>query len=144
MQSQVFPNTFIIGVQKGGTTTLDYWLSQHPEIYGYDTLKDVPLFERFKNLEEINQRLQQEPVSYKGEPVVLQSAVNYIFYEQLLHDIAQQQPNAKLIVILRNPVQRAFSAYGYFIKMLREKRTVHEALMYKPKDEVPVSRDSND
>src|SRR3954451_6387172 len=144
MQQPVFPNTFIIGVQKAGTTTLNDWLSQHPQIYGYDTLKDVHLFVRFKNLAEINQRLQQEPVPYNGEPVILQSAVNYIFYEQMLRDIAQQQPNAKLIVILRNPVQRAFSAYGYFQKMLREKRAVHQALMYKPKDVIPFSKDNND
>jgi hypothetical protein len=144
MHPSIFPNTFIIGVQKAGTTTLNDWLSQHPEIYGYDTLKDVHLFVRFKNLAEISQRLQQEPVPYKGEQVILQSAVNYIFYEQMLSDIAQQQPDAKLIVIIRNPVQRAFSAYGYFKKMLRERRTVHEALMYKPKEAVPFSKDNND
>ncbi|TKK71975.1 sulfotransferase domain-containing protein [Ilyomonas limi] len=144
MQTPVFPNTFIIGVQKAGTTTLNDWLSQHPEIYGYDTLKDVHLFARFKNMAEIKERLQQEPVPYKGEPVVLQSAVNYVFYEQMLRDIALQQPEAKLIIILRNPVQRAFSAYGYFKKMLREKRTVHEALMYKPKDALPFSKENND
>jgi hypothetical protein len=62
----------------------------------------------------------------------------------MLSEIAQQQPNAKLIIILRNPVQRAFSAYGYFRKMLRETRPVHEALMYKPKDVVPYSLDNND
>ena len=144
MQAPVFPNTFIIGVQKAGTTTLNDWLSQHPEIYGYDTLKDVHLFVRFKNVAEIKKRLQQEPVPYKGEPVVLQSAVNYIFYEQMLRNIAQQQPAAKLIVILRNPVQRAFSAYSYFKKMLREERTVHEALMYQPKDTLPFSKENND
>jgi hypothetical protein len=143
MQPSIFPNTFIIGVQKAGTTTLNDWLSQHPEIYGYDTLKDVHLFERFKGIAEINQRLLQEPVPYKGEQVILQSAVNYIFYEQMLHNIAQQQPGAKLIIILRNPVQRAFSAYDYFKKILLEKRTVHEALMYKPKDTVPYSQDNN-
>ncbi len=144
MQSPVFPNTFLIGIQKAGTTTLNDWLSQHPEIYGYDTLKDVHLFVRFKNMEEINQRLQQEPVPYKGERVVLQSAVNYIFYEQMLQEIAKHQPNARLIVILRNPVQRAFSAYSYFKKMLREERTVHEALMYQPKDALPFTKDNND
>lgn len=144
MRQPIFPNTFIIGVQKAGTTTLNDWLSQHPEIYGYDTLKDVHLFFRFKNIAEIKQRLQQEPVPYKGEPVVLQSAVNYIFYEQMLHDISLHQPTAKLIVILRNPVQRAFSAYSYFKKMLREERSVHEALQYKPAEVLPFSKDNND
>ncbi len=141
---KIFPNTFIIGVQKAGTTTLNDWLSQHPEVYGYDTLKDVHLFVRFKNPAEISQRLQQEPVEYKGEPVVLQSAVNYVFYPQMLQAIAQQQPDAKLILILRNPVQRAFSAYSYFKKMLRENRGIQEALLYEPKENIPFSKDNND
>ena len=144
MQKAIFPNTFIIGVQKAGTTTLDDWLSQHPEIYCYETLKDVHLFARFKNFAEIENRLKQEPVDYKNEPVVLQSAVNYIFYPFMLQQIAERSPNAKLIVILRNPVQRTFSAYYYFKKMLREKRSVHEALLYKPKTNLPFSKDNND
>ncbi len=144
MQKAIFPNTFIVGVQKSGTTTLDDWLSQHPEIYGYDTLKDVHLFARFKSFGEIENRLKQEPAAYSGEPVVLQSAVNYIFYPDMLKQIAQHSPGAKLIVILRNPVQRAFSAYYYFKKMLREKRPVHQALMYSPKKDLPFSKDNND
>ncbi len=144
MQQAIFPNTFIIGVQKGGTTTLNDWLSQHPEIYGYDTLKDVHLFARFKTLAEIEERLKQEPADYRNEPVVLQSAVNYIFYPPMLQQIAAQSPGAKLILILRNPVQRTISAYYYFKKMLREKRTIHEALLYKPKTNLPFSKDNND
>ena len=144
MQQAIFPNTFIIGVQKAGTTTLDDWLSQHPDIYCYETLKDVHLFARYKSFSEIEERLKGEPVAYQQEPIVLQSAVNYVFYESMLQQIAQRAPNAKLIVILRNPVQRAFSAHSYFVKMLREKRTVHEALMYKPKAKLPFSKENND
>src|SRR5215211_4470754 len=95
----VFPNTFIIGVQKAGTTTLDDWLSQHPEIYCYESLKDIHLFARFKSIDEIEQRLKKEPAPYKNQPVILQSAVNYIFYPQLLASIAEFNSEAKLIVI---------------------------------------------
>ena len=144
MHQAPFPNTFIIGVQKAGTTTLNDWLSQHPQVYGYNTLKDVHLFARFKNRTEIQDRLNEEPIAYNNEPIVLQSAVNYIFYPSLLQQIAQQVPGAKLILILRNPVQRAVSAYSYFVKMLREGRSVHEALLYQPKKDFPFSKDNND
>lgn len=140
----VFPNTFIIGVQKAGTTTLDDWLSRHPQIYCYESLKDVHLFARFKTLSEIEQRLMLEPLKYKGEPVVLQSAVNYIFYPSFLQSIAQYAPEAKLIVILRNPAERAISAYEYFKKMFREKRTMKEALLYEAKEDLPFSKDNSD
>lgn len=144
MHQTTFPNTFIIGVQKAGTTTLNDWLSQHPQVYGYNTLKDVHLFARYKNVAEIKNRLREEPVAYNNEPVVLQSAVNYIFYPFMLEQIAQHSPGAKLILILRNPMQRMFSAYHYFVKMLRETRSVHEALIYQPKKDLLFSKDNND
>lgn len=144
MSRAALPNTFIIGIQKAGTTTLDDWLSQHPQIYCYESLKDVMLFFRFKSTEEILQRMEKEPVPYKGQPVVLQSAVNYIFYPQYLEKLSQMSPSAKLIVILRNPVDRAVSSYGYFTKMLREKRGMKEALLYEPTDITVFSKDNSD
>lgn len=138
-----YPDAFIVGVQKAGTTTLDDWLSQHPQIYCYDSLKDVHLFGVLSK-EEIENKLAQEPSPYKEQKVVLQSAVNYIFYPQLLKAIKDVCPDAKLIVIIRNPVDRAVSAYAYFHKMLREKRSAEEALLYAPKTELSFSKDNND
>lgn len=133
MSVPVFPNTFLIGIQKAGTTTLDDWMSQHPEIYCYETLKDIHLFARFKSKEAILQRLSKEPSPYRQQPVVLQSAVNYIYYPRLMQEISNYAPDAKLICIIRNPVDRAISSYNYFRKMLRETRAMREALIYNPK-----------
>ncbi|HXL57511.1 MAG TPA: sulfotransferase domain-containing protein [Chitinophagaceae bacterium] len=144
MSNAVLPNTFIIGVQKAGTTTLDDWLSQHPQIYCYESLKDIHLFARFKTREEIEQRLKKEPALYKNQPVILQSAVNYIFYPQLLAGIAQFNQKAKLILILRNPVDRALSSYAYFKKMLRETRPIEEALLYQPGQITEFTKDNSD
>ncbi|MEP6513593.1 MAG: sulfotransferase domain-containing protein [Parafilimonas sp.] len=143
--SNPFPNTFIIGVQKAGTTTLDDWLAQHLQIYCYESLKDIHLFARFKSMPEIEDRLKKEPAVYQGEPVVLQSAVNYIFYPHLPASIAQYAPDAKLIVILRDPVERAISSYFYFKKMLRETRGIQQALLYQPKENITeFSKDNSD
>jgi len=144
MSKAVLPNTFIIGIQKAGTTTLDDWMAQHPQIYCYESLKDVMLFFRFKSSEEILQRMEKEPITYEGQPVVLQSAVNYIFYPQFLEKLSQMSPAAKLIVILRNPVDRAISSYSYFTKMLREKRPMQEAVIYAPKEITEFSKDNSD
>ena len=43
-----FPNIFLIGVQKAGTTTLNDWLSQHPQIYCYNSLKDFTIISEKK------------------------------------------------------------------------------------------------
>lgn len=144
MSTPVFPNTLIIGIQKAGTTSLDDWLNQHPQIYCYNTLKDVLLFFRFKTRQEIESRMAKEIPAYNNEPVVLQSAVNYIFYPQYLQKLHEYQPNAKLIVVLRNPVERAVSSYFYFRKMQRETRSPEEALIYPPKENFIPSRDNHD
>lgn len=139
-----FPNTFLIGVQKAGTTTLNDWLSQHPQVYGYASLKDIPLFVKYPDEKQLNKRLSLETPAYNNEKIVLHSAVNYIFYPSLLQKIAEKKPNAKLLLILRNPVARAISSYFYFEKMLREKRGIKEALIYQPKKDFEITRDNND
>jgi hypothetical protein len=139
-----FPNAFLIGAQKAGTTTLNDWLSQHPEIYCYNSLKDIPLFVKFPHQQQLNKRLLLETPPYVQEPVVLHSAVNYIFYPSLIQQIKEEQPGAKLILIIRNPVARAISSYFYFKKMMRENRSIEEALIYQPKNNFEVTRDNND
>jgi hypothetical protein len=139
-----FPNAFLIGVQKAGTTTLNDWVSQHPQVYCYNSLKDIPLFVKFPQPQQLNKRLLLETPEYNQEPVVFHSAVNYIFYPSLLQQIAQKRPAAKLILIVRNPVARAISSYFYFRKMLREKRDIETALLYQPKSGFEITRDNND
>lgn len=143
MAKAVLPNAFIIGVQKAGTTTLDDWMSQHPQVYCYDSLKDVHLFGVTSD-EVMNSKFLQEPQPYTQQPVVLQSAVNYIFYPALLKAIHEKCPNAKLVAIIRNPVDRAISAYSYFKKMLREKREPQQALQYEPQEIYAFSKDTSD
>ena len=139
-----FPNTFLIGIQKAGTTTLNDWMSQHPQVYCYNSLKDIPLFVKFPEEQQLNKRLSLETPSYNEEKIVLHSAVNYIFYPSLIKKIAERKPDAKLILILRNPVARAISSYFYFQKMLREQRSIEEALSYTPKTGFEITRDNND
>ena len=139
-----FPDTFLIGVQKAGTTTLDNWIGQHPQVYCYNSLKDIPLFIKYTRPEQLNKRLLLEKPVYNLQPVIFHSAVNYIFYPSLIQQLAQKQPGAKLIVILRDPVVRAISSYFYFRKMLREKRSIESALLYQPKKSFDITRDNND
>lgn len=139
-----FPNTFLIGAQKAGSTSLDNWIAKHPQVYAYSSLKDMPLFVKFTDNDSLNKRLLMEKPSYKNQKIVLHTAVNYMFYPSLIKKIAEQQPDAKLLIVLRNPVERAISAYLYFHKMLREKRSMQDALIYKPQKNVEISRDNND
>lgn len=139
------PNTYIIGIQKAGTTTFHSWLSQHPEVYGPDEYKDHGFFIRENDIEKIRINLDKafcKPTS--DQSIILHSHVNYIFYEEVLERINAISPDARFIVILRNPVKRAFSSYHYFRKMLREKRSIEKAFDYEPEFPRPFSKDNSD
>lgn len=121
-------NTFLIGVQKSGTSTFWNWLSQHPQIYGPEVIKDYHFFTRKVWYEKGINHLHHFYKDYQGESIVLHGGVNYYFEPEFLDHVLAYQPDGKYILILRDPVERAWSAYQYFTKLGQEKRTFPQAL----------------
>lgn len=120
-------NCFLIGAQKAGSTTLYSWLSQHPEIDAPDSIKDFHFFtsnEYSKRGYDWFETLYRK----KNAKIKLNGAVNYLFRAEAPEKVFSYNPNAKFIVILRNPVKRAFSAYNYFFKLDKETRTFPNAI----------------
>lgn len=122
------PNTFLIGAQKAATTSLYNWLSQHPEICAPMTVKDYAFFTRDdffnKGLESLSQFYKED---FNGQKIVLQGSVHYIYFEKALERIQNYSPNAKFLLILRNPVERAISAYEYAVKFNYETLPIDQA-----------------
>lgn len=139
----MLPNTLIVGVQKAGTTTLHDWLSQHPDIYAPNALKDVEYFSADYDEKEVVEKLNNDFKGHENESVILQTYVNYMLYDESLKQINKILPDVKIIVIFRDPVDRAISAYRYFVKMKKEKRSMEEALIYKPKEIKDYSEENN-
>ncbi|PNQ74781.1 hypothetical protein C1T31_01175 [Hanstruepera neustonica] len=131
----VKPNTFIIGAQKAATSSLYYWMSQHPEICGPSSLKDHPFFLENNHSKKEIMAFQKEYYreGYNFQKIILQGYVNYMFYPEAIKNIYSFNPKAKLICVLRNPTDRAISAYNYFKKLNLERLSFKEAL-YKEKD----------
>lgn len=138
------PNTYIIGVQKAGTTSLHGWLAQHPDIYAPLELKDVDYFANPEIANNAKERLMDDFAGHKGEQIILHSYVNYIIYKEALKRIKKLNPETKLIVILRDPADRAISAYKYFKKMDIENRNIESALLYRPKKNLTYSKSNCD
>lgn len=138
------PTVYIVGVQKAGTTSLHNWLAQHPNIYAPLELKDVDYFANPTIALEAKERLLNDFSAHRGEKVILQSHVNYFLYPDAISRIKSVTPQAKLIVVLRNPVDRAISAFRYFKKMGQETREPEEALLYEPKSKLSYSQINND
>lgn len=120
------PNFLIIGAAKAGTSSLHYYLSQHPQIF-MPTLKEPKFFAlegEALNFQNPDQAINHDSITNLGEYKNLFSQVTdeiaigeaspiYLYSEKSAHRIKQYIPETKLIIILRNPVERAFSCYTH-------------------------------
>ena len=124
------PNFLIIGAAKGGTTSLYHYLSQHPQIY-MSALKEPRFFAlegeelNFQNPDKaINQTSVTTLSDYlklfeaaSDENAIGEASPLYMYSAKAVERIAHYVPSAKLIAILRNPVDRAYSCYKHLIAL---------------------------
>lgn len=117
---RLLPDFIIIGAQKGGTTSLYYYLIQHPnirsaltkevEFFGHHYQRGVRWYRaQFPTFLEKSyvERIQKQPF-LTGE-----ASPNYFHYPYAPKRIAQVVPGVKLIALLRNPIDRAYSQYRH-------------------------------
>lgn len=122
------PNLLVIGAAKGGTTSLHYYLSLHPDIQ----------MAREKELHFFSDEAcwAKGPDWYRSHfdpryPVRGESSVSYTFFPRRLgvpERIRSVVPEAKLIYILRDPIERLVSAYVHRYSEQKEHRPLEEAL----------------
>jgi len=135
------PNFFIIGAAKAGTTSLYEYLKPHPQVYfspvkepNYfctdikvnnfsdtyrkNTFLDVEGYFRKEKLEPLQLTFVREPEHYRrlfeevsNEKAIGEASTSYLYSTEAAQNIRRYQPRAKIIAILRNPVERAFSHY---------------------------------
>lgn len=107
------PNLFIIGAPKSGTTSLSYYLSQHPQIY-FSKIKEPHFFNTDSNhgygfnFEEYMKLFNEAQSSNK---FLAEGSVWYMYSGDAVDNILKFNPNAKFIVLLRNPVDLFFSLH---------------------------------
>src|SRR5437660_4703703 len=115
-QARLLPDFIIIGTQRGGTTSLYYYLTEHPGI-ARALMKEVHFFDD-NFTEGLNWYRAQFPSSLqkyyaerirKEHFITGESSPYYLFYPHAPKRISELVPQAKLIVLLRNPVDRAYS-----------------------------------
>lgn len=121
----VKPSFMIIGVQKGGTSSLFHYLSQHPqviapkekELHYFDTMLPTPTKPYVKMF----------PKSYFTRKISFDATPNYIYFPGTANRIYQFDPAMKFIVILRDPVKRAFSAWNMHRQMVLDPQRIKSA-----------------
>ena len=120
-------NFVIGGTQKGGTSALDSFLRQHPEICMPRTRKELHFFDREKE----NTNYESYHANFKPMPqqhVIGEASPIYMYWETAPYWIWKYNPKMKWILALRNPVERAFSAWNMETKRGKERLSFAEAI----------------
>ena len=108
-------NFLIIGTQKGGTTALDTYLRLHPQIE-MASVKEVHFFDNedyFKS-EQVDYNLYHRffPAFSNNQKLHGEATPIYMYWKSAAQRIWTYNPNIKLIILLRNPISRAYSHWN--------------------------------
>ncbi|MCA1059073.1 sulfotransferase domain-containing protein [Rossellomorea aquimaris] len=135
------PHFIILGGAKCGTTSLYFYLNQHPQILP-SSKKELFFFN--KSSKTVEWYRNQFPESVKSDEITGEGTPIYLVHPQVARRIYEYNPKIKLIVLLRNPVERAYSQYHHFINTEKhsfedaleiEKNTVKKELIRMEEDE---------
>ena len=119
------PDFLVIGAQKAGTTALYAYLRWHPGITG-PSWKEVSFFDRHWWRGEAWYR-GQFPLRPRGR-LVGEASPSYLFHPLAPERARVLVPLARLVAVLRDPVDRAYSQYHHEVALGREALSFEEAL----------------
>ena len=144
---------FIIGAARCGTTSLYHYLKQHPQVF-LPNIKELNHFSKVESLDKEDYKLPKDETLHHTKIVKDVEAYNALFNKaesgQLKGDISpsylwkketarriyEHNPEAKIIVSLRNPVHRAFSHYLMNVAVGYESLEGFEAALKADKNEI--------
>jgi hypothetical protein len=123
------PNAFVVGAAKSGTTSLYHYLLDHPEVYLPREIKEINYISganEYISSEAEYLRLYEGSEEYKVRMEISNSYLYHPETAERIKDIAG--PDAKIIMILRNPVDAAHSLWKQTRHSGREPLAFEEAL----------------
>lgn len=137
---RTLPDFIVIGAQKAGTTSLYNYLSQHPQIRP-SFLKEVGFFDGGLDPQVDNFAMGLSwyrshfplKIAIRKSQAVFEASPNYLFNPRTAERIHNTLPHVKLIVLLRNPVERTISNYFHETRKKREPLSIESAFRAEEK-----------
>ena len=136
----VLPDFYIIGVTKGGTSALYDYLTQHPNIQPAVT-KEPRFFDKYYD-RGLNWYKIGFPFAFhkflmkkffRKEFITGEATPRYLDYPHAPQRIKKITPNAKFIILLRNPIDRIYSHYNMRLRRSKELLSLEDALLQEKK-----------
>ncbi|WP_299290914.1 sulfotransferase [Nitrosopumilus sp.] len=139
MNKEIWPNFFIVGAMRAGTTSLYEYLKKSKFVY-LPSIKEPNYFTSAVDPKQLLTKPIKDEKKYlelfknvKNEKVIGDSSPTYLWDPKSAEMIYKKIPNAKIIIILRNPIERAFSHYlmlfGRGMTKLSFEQVIKESLM---------------
>jgi hypothetical protein len=126
----------IVGAQKAGTTALAHFLDQHPAIAMSNRkevhLFDAPTYSHTWSVEDINQRYQAHFTPAAEACQLGEATPVYLFFQEIAAELHRYKPDLKLIIMLRDPVERVLSHYSMELSRGNERLPLWLALLAEP------------
>ncbi|MEX2558082.1 MAG: sulfotransferase domain-containing protein [Actinomycetota bacterium] len=132
---RLLPDFLIVGTQKGGTTSLFTWLTRHPNV-GQPVTKEIEFFDQQHTngvawyRAHFPTKLERARRRQRGEGPLLtgEATPSYLVHPRAPQRVAALIPDAKLITLLRNPVDRAYSLYQHRVDQGLEPLSFEQAI----------------
>ena len=135
-----WPNFFIVGAPKAGTTSIYEYIKNHPQIF-MSSIKEPNYF----SINILNENDQLKPIrnkkkyldlfkNIKNEKIIGEASPFYLSDHdapKLIHDVS---PTAKILIIIRDPVEREFSHFLMHYAAGETVRTFHDQLQIEIKN----------
>ena len=114
MTTQKKIDFLIVGAQKAGTSALDMYLRKHPEIEMARPQKEVHFFddEKYFKKNKVNYEVYHEYFTNDNSKIKGESTPVYMYWSLAMKRIYEYNPQIKIIAVLRNPIERAFSHWN--------------------------------
>jgi hypothetical protein len=123
------PTFMLIGAQKSGTTSMNLYLRSHPEV----CLPASPVYYYDRNFDKGVDWYRSQFQPSDLHRAIGDGTPEYLYIEPVAERMAALVPRAKLIAVLRNPVDRAYSHYWHNRTRQREPLEFADALAAEPK-----------
>ena len=134
---RMLPGFLIVGAQRCGTTSLFHVLSQHPAVFTpIGNKKELHFFDReydrglgwYQSQFPIRARARIETRGSGVEPAAFEGSPNYMFHPLVPGRIHRHLPGARLLVLVRDPVERAYSQHAHQVGRGMETESFERAL----------------
>ena len=134
---KIKPSFIIIGVQKGGTTSLFNYLAQHPSIEA-PSKKEIHFFDDDESYQKGIGHYHSQFPFYGFGKITGEATPYYIFSPNSLERIKKYNSKLKFIIVLRDPIERAYSHFKMIQKRGLEDRSFEKCVI----DEIELIKEN--